>query len=75
MSSIGRTAAHGTLSPKISSHSSAVRDESAARISGTSSAACSARLRIETQRGSLASSGRPTSSHSAAKKWFEWTEI
>ena len=26
MSSIGRTAAHGTRSPKISSHSSAVRD-------------------------------------------------
>ena len=27
------------------------------------------------QRGSRASSGRPTSSHNAAKKWFEWTEI
>ena len=34
MSSIGRTAAHGTRSPKISSHSSAVRAASAARSSG-----------------------------------------
>jgi hypothetical protein len=71
MSSIGRTAEQGTRSPKISSHSRALRSASAARSSGMSSAACAARLRIVAQRGSRAGSGRPTSSPSAAKKWFE----
>ena len=42
----------------------------AAAVSGIS-----ARLRIEAQRGSLASSGRPISSHIAAKKWLECTEM
>ena len=75
MSSVGRTAAQGTRSPKISSHSRAVRAARAARTSGTNSAACAARLRIVAQRGSLASSGRPISSHNAAKKWLECTEM
>ena len=48
-----------------------VRTARAERTSGTSSAVCSARLRIVAHRGSHASSGRPISSHRAAKKWFE----
>src|SRR5207302_1416099 len=51
MSSIRRTAAQGTRSPNISSHSRALRSANVARSSGTSSAARSARLRIETQHG------------------------
>src|SRR5579884_341253 len=73
--SIGRTAAQGTRSPKISSHSRAVQAASAACTSGTSAAEWAARLRIVAQRGSLASSGRPINSHKAAKKWFECTEM
>ena len=47
MSSIGRTAAHGTRSPNSVSHSSAVFAASAARTFGTSTAVSAARLRIE----------------------------